>query len=529
MADEQTLKAANLGTDGPALLEFFRSHTLTDADREQVRRLIGQLGDDDFDVREKASADLVKLGPKVMGLLRPAVKDRDAEVARRAEDCLRRLERVEKNPAAGLAQASAAVRLLAVRKPGGAVEVLLGYLPFANHELVIEQVEAALVVLAVRDGKSDPVLVKALTAADPLRRATAGMVLARAGAAGQNAAIRKLLQDPDSGVRLRVGLALAAARDKEAVPVLIDLLGELSPEQSLPIENVLHWIAGEKAPAVSPGTYAASRKKYRDAWAAWWRANGAAVQMPALDRPQPLLGYTLVVIPDGATVYELDRDRKTRWRIDKLESPFAAEVLPGGRVLIAEYSGRVTERNLKGEILWEKKVPGAMQCQRLANGSTLIVTPDKVFEIDTAGKERVIYERDRSGTSLLAARKLPNGRVVVVDALSKCVRLDAAGKELSRFTVGETISNNCLDVLPNGHVIITSIFAGKVTEYDAQGKSVWAISFPSAMSAHRLPNGNTLLACHEPARVVEVDLDGKIVWEHKTETSNHRPWFATRR
>ena len=98
-ADEQTLKAAHLGTDGPALLDFFRSHTLSPADRERVGRLIKQLGDDEFAVREKASADLVKLGPKVVALLRPVAKDPDCEVARRAGDCLRQLEDVEKDAA----------------------------------------------------------------------------------------------------------------------------------------------------------------------------------------------------------------------------------------------------------------------------------------------------------------------------------------------------------------------------------------------------------------------------------------------
>ena len=277
---------------------------------------------------------------------------------------------------------------------------------------------------------------------------------------------------------------------------------------------------------MSAGSDAAGRKKYRDAWAAWWRANGAAVSIPALDKPQPFLGHTLVVIPDGRSVYELDRAGKRRWTIDRLDSPFAAQVLPGGRVLIAEYGGRVTERNLKGDILWEKRIAGAAQCQRLANGNTFIVTPFQILEIDPAGKERILAER--SGPSFVAARKLPNGQVVIVDSDGNCIRRDAAGKEVSRFALGR-ISNNCLDVLPNGHVVVPKFFDGKVTEYDTRGKSVWEISFPSAMSAQRLPNGNTLLACHEPARVVEVDLDGKIVWEHKTESPNHKPWFATRR
>src|SRR4051794_34344078 len=71
-ADEQTLKAASLGTDGPALIEFFKKNSLTEADRENIRQLIKKLGDKNFRVREKASADLVSQGPRAIALLRPA-------------------------------------------------------------------------------------------------------------------------------------------------------------------------------------------------------------------------------------------------------------------------------------------------------------------------------------------------------------------------------------------------------------------------------------------------------------------------
>ena len=72
------------------------------------------------------------------------MKDRDAEIARRADDCLRQLERVEKRRATGPGVTSAALRLLAVRKPAGAAEALLDFLPFADHETLVEEVETAL-------------------------------------------------------------------------------------------------------------------------------------------------------------------------------------------------------------------------------------------------------------------------------------------------------------------------------------------------------------------------------------------------
>ena len=44
--DEQMLKNARVATDGPALLELFRKQTHMSADREKVRTLVRQLGDD---------------------------------------------------------------------------------------------------------------------------------------------------------------------------------------------------------------------------------------------------------------------------------------------------------------------------------------------------------------------------------------------------------------------------------------------------------------------------------------------------
>src|SRR5438046_4714972 len=56
--DEALLKSAKIATDGPALLEFFRKRTLTDADRTKITVCIRQLGDGSFKVREVASKEL---------------------------------------------------------------------------------------------------------------------------------------------------------------------------------------------------------------------------------------------------------------------------------------------------------------------------------------------------------------------------------------------------------------------------------------------------------------------------------------
>ena len=116
-ADERRLETAGLKHDGEALLRFFRQRTLTDKERDKVKALVRQLGDESFKAREQAVAELVARGPIAIDLLKQALKDSDLEVVRRAERCLHRIQQkdypVEVPPAAA--------RLLAQRKPPGAV------------------------------------------------------------------------------------------------------------------------------------------------------------------------------------------------------------------------------------------------------------------------------------------------------------------------------------------------------------------------------------------------------------------------
>src|SRR5438876_23807 len=59
---EAVLKAARLATDNSSLLDFIRKRTLKNAEPNEIRALIRQLGDGAFKVRQKASAELVAMG-----------------------------------------------------------------------------------------------------------------------------------------------------------------------------------------------------------------------------------------------------------------------------------------------------------------------------------------------------------------------------------------------------------------------------------------------------------------------------------
>ena len=87
-ADVKLLQDAGVKTDGPGLVEFFRKQTVSEEQRREVGKLIKQLGDDDFEVRENATKKLTALRHAAAPALRQARNQRDVEVVRRAEQCL---------------------------------------------------------------------------------------------------------------------------------------------------------------------------------------------------------------------------------------------------------------------------------------------------------------------------------------------------------------------------------------------------------------------------------------------------------
>lgn len=497
-------------TDGPALLAALRKRTPTKADRGRARALIERLGDDTFAIREKATADLVALGVVALPLLRQALVGTDPETARRARECI---DKIEHEPAQRLPVE--ALRLLTLRRPAGAAEALLAYLPYAEDESLETEAKVALAAAALTEGKLEAALVKALSEGEPSLRAAAAEALVRGGGEEGRIAVRPLLHDTSAEVRLRSALALATAGERDGVPALIELLGVLPAARSEEAEVFLRQLAGDKAPAEV--TDSKARARYRDAWAAWWRAHGATLDLTADAAPSQRLGYTLIMLGGNpGSVFEVGRDGKKRWSIDNVAFPVDGWVLPGGRVLIAEYSGhKVTERTFKGEIKWEKAgLPGQpVNVQRLGNGHTFIATDSHVLEVDRMGKEVYSFQ---VGEGITAAYKASAGQVLCLTQNGQCVRMDTRGKHVRTFSSNRSAAwTSGLDLLPGGRVLITQPNRNKVAEMDGAGKVLREVDAPSVTTATGTADGRVILASNSEGRVWEVDRAGKVVWEQK--------------
>jgi HEAT repeat protein len=546
------------GLDGQNLMQLFHRRTPADADRDRMLTLVHELGDDDYNVRVQASARLVALGPLALPALRQALKDTDLEVVERAQICkdqinqgwrtqvqagvteaiglapthrmalpsfLGAVQAIDKSPSTPIPNSAA--RLLALRRPAGAAEVLLAYVPFAEDDLEVDEIQNALTTLALQVGPADAALVRALDDKIALRRAVAGVALCRARGIIGSPDAHRLLRDPEPTVRLRVALALADLRDKEVIPELIDLLAELSEDQEWQAEDFLRRFAGDMAPADGSGADSRSRRKMRETWAAWWREHGSQMDFSALDRAPRLMGYTVMSeYTDGRNgrVVEIGPDGRIRWKVEHIPWPLDAQVLPGQRLLLSEfYDNRVAERNFKGELLWHKQLSQApLTARRLSSGNTLIVTQSQILEVDRSGRE--VFNLNRQG--VLAAEKLPGGRFGSIDSAGGFTVVDSAGRPVKSFSVGAFQSYCGFQVMTNGGVVVPLKTQNLVAEFNAQGKRVWEAGVHQPTSAVRLANGHTLITCRDAQLVVELDRSGKEVWRYK---STGYPWRAYRR
>jgi HEAT repeat protein len=512
-------------TDGPALLAAFQKRTLSAEQTEKVAALIATLTDTNFAKRERATADLVALGQPVVPLLRQAMQGADLEQTYRLEKCLKLIAKGENQDTLP----PPAARLLALRRPPEATATLLAFVPFTDDEVMKWEVAKALHSMAAKSGKIDPALTTSLADASPLRRAVAAEVLAVAGAE-HRAAVRKLLTDPDSAVRLRTAAALVCRGDKEAVATLIDLLAELPRDRVWQADEMLHRLAGTQAPPGEPGEAAAARNAYRDVWRGWWKEQGAAAKLTPMDLPPPHLGFTVIAaVADmnraSSRVLEVDQRGKVRWQFD-VNYPVDVRIVGSNRVLISEHGGfRITERDFSGSIVWQKsELPGPpYNVQRLPSGNTFVTLEKNLMEFDGAGKTVLDL---KVLDNVVAAGKLPDGQIVCLTRDRQCIRLDRAGKTVKAFFSGHQGNEGCvLDLTSQGRILVSSGMLSTVKEFDLEGKTLWQVASGGMATAVR--NGHVIVAGYYTGSVTELNRAGNTVWQYQT--PGYNPFVARQR
>jgi HEAT repeat protein len=518
-------------TEGAGLLDELKKRTKPDVDPDKVRDLIVKLDDATFDVRQRAQKDLERLGVPILHLLREVHRDPpDLEVRQRVRSIIDTIEAEnDKARAEYLPRLLAVARVVGLRKTPGATEAILRYLPSQDEDGLREELQSALAAVALAGKEARATLMAGLSDKSGLRRIAAARALCTVPKPEHLEKVRRLLTDPEPTVRLAVAVALADARDPTAVTALASQVAQLPADLAAQAEDYLAQLAGEAGPKDLPSGDE-NRQKRSEAWASWVKAakGGSALFGPtgiaARDRVGPassatIRGYTLLVQPQTNTVMELGPDGKKRWALTGLEAPIDAVVLANQHVLVAEQN-RITERDLRGKVVWQKEVPQPQSLQRLANGNTFVACPNLLLEVDRAGKD--VLRATVADRGIVAARRLHDGRIVAFDR-QNIIQLDRGGKEVKRTPV-MVGGAGCNEVLDNGHVLTLSPGMGSMIEFDMNGTEIGRFDQQGTSNAFRLPNGHTLVLI-EQGRYVELDKKYKPL----KETALEAPAFRVKR
>jgi HEAT repeat protein len=395
-----------MATDDDSLIDYLQSVVAAEGSERTVGRLIVELGDGDFQHRERVAQRLVELGERARAALQKNRDHPDAEVARRVRECLSKIgQRPQMNVPL------IAVRLLVSRRVERAIPVFLDCLGQIADRDMEEEIYFGLDSLSQSMGKTHPALVAALHDKRAGPRAVAACLLGRVGDQTQKDSVRRLLGDREPAVRLRAAQGLLAARDSAGVEALIGLLEARDIETAWQAEELLHWIAGDATPNAAVGSGCREeRERCTELWKKWWRVRKGSVDWAEIGRDGRRPG--LVFLRDYVAERTAERytlcgcDGLPRYSFEARTTFWAREGgapgmwIGGGKLLgwRDRASRRLTERDLLGRAEWTSEpLEGLREAawRRLGDGRTLLSDGKVIVELDPGGrmtKERPVEE-----------------------------------------------------------------------------------------------------------------------------------------
>ena len=313
-----------------------------------------QLGDEDFPTRETAYTKLAGMGAAALTGLKQGENDPNLEIRKRVADLKTRID----TKAEPTLQAAAA-RVLAKLKTEGTADVLMQFLPFVNDTMVVDEICKTLGAVAVRDGRVDPMIVKALDDNVAVKRGAAGEAVLAPTSRARSAMSRSCSRTPTSMSASASAWPCSPRRTRTSSGHGRSD-GRPDAESALAHRGSPRAVRRRKGPQRQPRQRRGVTQDARDAWAKWLAENEKNVDMSRLTRDNLYLGYTLIVqynnrIGAGmrvnvGEVYELDTKKNVRWKFEVNTYPVDAQIVGGNRVVVAEYNGnRVTERDTKGK------------------------------------------------------------------------------------------------------------------------------------------------------------------------------------
>ena len=218
-------------------------------------------------------------------------------------------------------------------------------------------------------------------------------------------------------------------------------------------------------------------------------------------------------------------------------------------VLTDSSKGRLAIVGEDGSTEFETKIGPLHDVHVLENGNLLFQSNwQTLVELDRSTGKNVWEYHARKAVpkyegrlEVHAFQRLPNGRTMLaISGPSVIVQVERDGTVAKSFPMAIDESHHHRDTrlvrrLDNGHVLACHEGAGKVTEYDADGKVVWEFAVPlvdypsgkprkranghgpegfgnQVFSAIRLKNGNTLIGTGNGHAIIEVTPEKQVQW-----------------
>ena len=477
----EILKENGLSADARSLSDYLASLHPDSSTTQHIRKLIADLGDDDFFARERALQELIRTPLHSPALLEKAIESGDPEVAWRAKQVLKlangRTGRV----------LYAVFSVIETEKIPGLAEAIITAFPYCEDDYLKGRAGRALAATVTPDD-TQLLLQTALAAntdsppEESLRVAAIDALEALSGKAAQEAFIKLTRHEEPDRIRFSAARALANLGDRSALVPLVSLLESEVPEVRTQSVHVLRAFTGRSFEYM-----AYEDPKIRSvkvlAWKRW------------LEEDSPYV--------------------KLRFPLNNVSTAL-------GRTLFANYSQRkVYETDLSGKVVWEQEITGVWAVRGLPNGHRLVASYTSRFlvEFDAAGKE--VWRFDDLPNKPYSVQRLPNGNTLVPIYGNEILEIRPDKSFARRIRVPETVK--WADQLDNGRILVVFYNTGRIAELDEQGQIVWEVGgMGNPYSVQRLTNGNTLVANRRNNKVVEVDRDGQIVWSYDAKPSLYR-------
>ena len=391
---------------------------LTGATTKRIKELIGKLGNPAWKVREAASAELLKSGPEILGLLNEVAGHKDIEVSDRVGVAIKAIQARVEDVGTEL---NPAIDILATIGDKKLIDMLMQLLDHAS----LSGRYTAEYALRRLTGKSFGFN----TRDEPADRARAA------------AKWRKWWKDSRAKfsydhARIKArSMALLISNDGSRMVTAVTLQGKTAWSKKM--RTTLYCATGTSNGNIIVGYSSAPKnvEEYnlqgKSVWAPTGVPNGSG---GVFDIARLANGNTLITYTHRGHVTEINAKGKVVWQKTGLQSPISAQRLNNGNTLIAEHSGaRVIEVDRKGKIVWQKTgLKSPCDAVKLSNGNVLIgeYSGKRVLEVDRTGK--IVWQRV-CPAAVSGVCRLPDGTTAITNKVEGAIVLGRNGKKIRQI------------------------------------------------------------------------------------------------